>query len=82
MWNAQDDHYKSKGWNPQGSVYEISHGGADFTMTAEYAMYDHSYGWMNSPLHKEVIIGKGSWSSKKKFGCHVGGGFANCFFQE
>ena len=77
MWDAQDDHFKSKGWKPKGSVYENSHWHSN-RATAKSAIDS----WMKSEGHRDLIFGKGKMSSKKKFGCDVYEKFANCYFQE
>ena len=77
MLEAQNQHYKYKGWPTQGWVFEITCTGTG-EMTAQIAMNC----WKSSPPHMDVILGNNNWNSLSKFGCSYSGNAANCYFQK
>ena len=77
MVEAQNQHYKYKGWPTQGRVFEITCTG-NGEMTAQIAMNC----WKSSPPHMDVILGNNYWNSLSKFGCSYSGNAANCYFQK
>ena len=77
MVEAQNQHYKYKGWPTQGRVFEITCTG-NGEMTAQIAMSC----WKSSPPHMDVILGNNYWKDLSKFGCSYSGNAANCYFQK